>query len=216
MHIYMYGKGHGTFMKKIWNLYRHSLWWMGGVFVAVMLITVGYLVRTPNTYQATTQLLTYGEMSQFPIYRSLLLENPSFKTKLNKRLILNGAITENTKVSDDTYTLSYSPANPVFTITSVSTNAANAAKIANTTANYFVEHVGHYTTETNIKIITPAQKPRVAYAPQKKRVLFLGFISALLMSFTIGTIKSLFFGKVSVDFLMDNVDGSFLGNLKIH
>lgn len=203
-------------MKKLWGLYRHSLWWMVATFVIVMLITLGYLFKTPNTYQATAQLLTRGDMSQFPVYRKLLLENTSFRNPLNQELTNTNLVENTSEITGETYALTYSPADPVFSITSVSTDADKAAKIANTTAKYFVKNVGKYTTKTSIQIITPAQKPLIVYAPQKKKILIFGFLMAIFLSFTLGTIRGLLFGKVTDEFIENNVGGKALGDLKIH
>lgn len=203
-------------MKKIWSIYRHSLWWMGGAFVIVILITIGYLFQTPKTYQATTQLLTRGDLSQFPVYRKLVLENSSFRDPLNKELVSTKAINNISEIGNATYGLTYSPADPVFSITATSTTAKNSAEIANMVAKYFVKNVDHYTTKTSIQIITIAQTPLTAYAPQKKKVLMFGFIMAIFLSFTVGTIRAMFFGEITEEFLADNVGGKLLGTVKLH
>ena len=204
------------YMKKLWNLYRHSLWWMSGIFVITMLITVGYLFKTPSTYQATAQLLTRGDMSQFPVYRKLLTGNPSFREPLDQRLLKANLLANRDEITGETYTLTYAPADPVFSITAVSTDANKAAKIANVTAKYFARNVGNFTTKASIQVITPAQKPLIAYAPQKKKTLFFGLIMGLFLSFTFGTVRGLFFGKVTDDFIESNVDGKLLGVLDIY
>lgn len=174
-----------------------------------------YLLKIPTTYQATAQLMTRGDMSQFPVYRKLISDNSSFKNPLNEQLASKGLIDHATNVSADTYSLSYSPADSVFTISAVSTSAQKAAKIANTTSKYFVTHVKYYATNVNIQIISNAQPPVVAYAPQKKKVLLFGSLFALVMAFLVGTLRGLYVGKITPEFLENNVDGENLGILKL-
>ncbi|VDG17574.1 chain-length determining protein [Lactobacillus allii] [Lactiplantibacillus mudanjiangensis] len=186
------------------------------VTVIVFLVgSVAYVqfLSTP-TYKATVQMIASDNVDQLSVYSNLLTNGDSFKKPISK--IIQKKDSTITSNDVNTLTMSYTAGKPVFSISATSSNAKNAAEIANVGAAYFSSNIGKYMLGVNVGVLSKATVPTEPIAPRRFKMMMIAVVIGGLAGIALAFVKELFLDRTLDKDYLDNVMGFYdLGSFSI-
>ena len=181
----------------------------------------GLFLTTPK-YTASTQLIAKvsndngatlaGQVqatNQMSTTLAQVLVSPTIVQEAKQNLHLNKSVDEIKK----TLNVSASATSQVVALTVTSTNAYDAADLANELSNVFIKRAPELMNVSNISILAHAQTNTTPTSPNKKLIIIASIIAGIVIGLVISMVKVLFNTKIQSQSDLDSLNINYLGGV---
>ena len=138
-----------------------------------------------------------------------VLVSPTIVQEAKQNLHLNKSVDEIKK----TLNVSASATSQVVALTVTSTNAYDAADLANELSNVFIKRAPELMNVSNISILAHAQTNTTPTSPNRKLIIIASIIAGIVIGLVISMVKVLFNTKIQSQSDLDSLNINYLGGV---